>query len=226
MTTSTPHVAARPPAAPAFSPAGTTLAQTPVVLTLHHHGDAGALSQVVLFKKNSAAGADDAVLAWKVIRCSAGQHTRVVVPFSQQIGVFDPCGAHAGLHDAFAGDMFDVAAGEGTPSLARSVGAAAGPNMVGVRNATAAGLLEVVLYKDGRPLCRRGAVAPATTAVFEVLPYLHVAVCPGVTEGGTVDAHAVAGATRISLLGLKSADLVLTGSAGHSQFQLFNQRFS
>ncbi|WP_426197362.1 hypothetical protein [Massilia sp. DWR3-1-1] len=225
MTTSAPHVAARPPAAAAVPPASTTLAQTPVVLTLHHHGDAGAASQVVLFKKNSAAGADDAVLAWKVIRICAGQHARVVLPFSQQIGVFDPCGAHAGLHDAFAGDMFDVAAGAGTPLLARSV-VAAGPNMVGVRNATAAGLLEVVLYKDGRPLCRCGAVAPATTAVFEVLPYLHVAVCPGITEGAIVDAHAVAGATRISLLGLKSADLVLTGNAGHSQFQLFNQRFS
>ncbi|HEU5435508.1 MAG TPA: hypothetical protein VFU95_03750 [Telluria sp.] len=207
------------------------LAQAPVVLTVLNRRTDGGASQLVLFKKNSAAGIDDAVLAWKVLRCPAGRDARVVVPFTQQVGVFDPRGTHAGLESAFAGDHFNVAdAAPGSPPgplLARGAGGAAiGPNMVGVHNGTADGLLDVVLYKDGRPLCRQGALAPGVTMVFEVLPYLHIAACAGIAEGGPVDAATIGAAMRISLLGLKSADLILTGTAGNTEFKLVNQRFS
>ncbi|MDB5959322.1 MAG: aromatic ring-opening dioxygenase LigA [Massilia sp.] len=226
MTVSTAHFPAMPAAA--------SLEQTPVVLTVLNRRRDGATSQLVLFKKNSAA-ADDPVLAWKVLRCPAGQEARVVVPFSQQVGVFDPRGSHAGLESASAGDCFEVAdarrAGSGgaaAPLLGRTQDhlAAIGPNMVGVHNGTSDGVLDVVLYKDGRPLCRQGALAPGTTIVFEVLPYLHVGLCAGVAEGAMLDAATVAAAMRISLLGLKSADLILTGGAGEEKFNLVNQRFS
>lgn len=223
---------------------GARLALAPVVLTLQNGRLDGVASQVVLFKRNSAAAAEDVVVAWKVIRCPAGAHARVVVPFAQQIGVYDPRGAHAGVDDAHAGDVFNIAPGAidaagqaAAPVLGRVAGLAAdsgaaakqallsslGPNMVGVRNATPDRALDVVLYKDGRPLCRHNALAPGAAAQFEVLPYLHVAVCQGLVEGAPVDAATLAAATRISLLGLKSADLVLTGAA---EFQLRNPRFS
>ncbi len=246
---------AAPVAHPLVASGNAALDLAPVVLTVQNRRLDGAARQVVLFKRNSAAGFDDVVVAWKVIRCPAGQDARVVVPFAQQIGVYDPCGAHAGLEDAFAGDMFSIAPGDGAsdggghaaaPRLGRIAGklvkagaaerfgdqgrpkqlAAVGPNMVGVRNATPDRALDVVLYKDGRPLCRQNALAPGAAAVFEVLPYLHAAVCQGITEGALVDAATVAGATRISLLGLKSAELVLTGAAGTADFQLRNPRFS
>ena len=83
------------------------LAQEAVVLTLHNQDSSGAAAQVVLFKKNSAAP-DAPVLAWKVVRCPPGQLVRVVVPFPQQIGVFDRHGVHAGVQNAFAGDSLTI----------------------------------------------------------------------------------------------------------------------
>jgi hypothetical protein len=62
--------------------------------------------------------------------------------------------------------------------------------------------------------------------MFEVLPYLHVADGSGLVEGELIDATVVRAATRISLLGLKSADLVWTATAAAPVFQLANQRFS
>ena len=95
------------------------LAQEAVVLTLHNQDSNGAAAQVVLFKKNSAAP-DAPVYAWKVVRCPPGQQVRVVVPFSQQIGVFDPRGMHAGMQNAFAGDGLTIAgAGTDTSPTAR-----------------------------------------------------------------------------------------------------------
>jgi hypothetical protein len=214
------------------SPMSTTanLEQAPVVLTVLNRRRDGAASQLVLFKMNSAAAANP-VLAWKVLRCAAGRPARVVVPFSQQVGVFNPRGAHAGLESASAGECFQVAdratvSGAAAPLLSRGQRAAIGPNMVGVHNGTSDGVLDVVLYKDGRPLYREAALAPGGTMVFEVLPYLHAALCTGVAEGAVLDAATVAAATRISLLGLKSADLILTGAAGEEKIKLVNPRFS
>lgn len=217
---------------------GQGLAQDAVLLTILHRDPAMAPAQLVLFKRNSAAegDADHAVLAWKVIRCAPGQRVHVVVPFSQQVGVFDPAadvsGAHAGLQMARAGELFTVCALDGAaPALRRVPGVAAdgargvGANMLGVRSELGAGLLDVVLYKDGRPLCLHPQLQPGATAMFEVLPYLHVGNGAGLVEGALVDAATVRAATRISLLGLKSADLVWGGGA-RPPFVLTNQRFS
>lgn len=221
--------------APATPSARRTLPQEAVVLTVLNrspHNQHGAPSQLVLFKRNSAADADgdQAVVAWKVIRCAPGQRVHVVVPFSQQLGVFDPCGAHAGLEPARAGELFAVAAvGTGAvPVLHKVAGADAGvgANMVGVRSQALDRALDVVLYKDGRPLCRQPRLQPGAIAMFEVLPYLHVAEASGLIEGQMVDAATVRAATRISLLGLKSADLVWSGQTTAPLFQLANQRFS
>lgn len=226
--------------APATLASAAALALAPVLLTVHNRMRDGVTRSLVFFKKNSAAPADQAPVAWKVLRCPVGQAMRVVLPFSQQIGVFDPRGSHAGLQDAAAGALFEVAAevaGQG-PRLLQARAASAesiglGSNMVGVSNQAAsamaghghaAAMLEVVLYKDGRPLCVHRALAPGALAVFEVLPYMHVALCRGVAEGALLDAATVAAATRISLLGLQSATLDLHEVGGWEQGDRLDQR--
>lgn len=213
------------------------LAQEAVLLTVLNRSHSKSPAQLVLFKRNSAAegDADESVVAWKVIRCAPGQRVHVVVPLSQQVGVFAPAGdvtgAHAGLETARAGELFTVSAQAGAPQLRKAMAngehgqGRVGANMLGVQSNMAAGVLDVVLYKDGRPLCLHPHLQPGATAMFEVLPYLHVASGVGLIEGAPVDADTVRAATRISLLGLKSADLVLGGGAVPA-FQLANQRFS
>jgi hypothetical protein len=233
MLTTHLYAASNPSAESAAAPApGRTLVQEAVVLTVLNRGSGSTPAQLVLFKRNSAADADgeQPVLAWKVVRCAPGQRVHVVVPFSQQVGVFDPCGPHAGMEPASAGDLFAVApspAGAG-PALRKVDGAdgTVGANMVGVRSRAVDRPLDVVLYKDGRPLCRHSRLQAGALAMFEVLPYLHVADGSGLVEGELIDAALVRAATRISLLGLKSADLVWTATSAAPVFQLANQRFS
>lgn len=201
----------------------TGLAPAAAVLTLQHRLASGASSHIVLFKVNRAAAADATVIAWKVVRCAVGHDVRVLVPFAHQLGVVDPSGVHAGTREAPAGTLLTIGAEDLFGHNEENTVAA---NQVGVRNATTSTPLTLVLYKDGRPLCRHGALAPGATALFEVLPFLYVACCSGIAEGAIVDAATVAAATRISLLGLRSADLALHDAAGGGRFTVRNQRFN
>lgn len=220
--------------------AAATLALAPVLLTVHNCRNDGAAAQLLFFKKNSAA-ADTAAVAWKVVRCGAGQHARVVYPFEQQVGVFNSGGLHAGLAAANAGEQLTIAASAAgacaqlvrlppAPAAAQAAEAGwstpVGANMIGVSNTLAERNFDVVLYKDGRALCRHSQLAPGQLALFEVLPYLHVANGAGMAEGDVIDTARTADATRISLLGLKSADLIVTGTGAATQMKLINQRFS
>lgn len=198
-----------------------SLAPAAVVLTLQQRVQHGAASHVVLFKKHAAADGGAAAIAWKVVRCSAAQDVRVLVPFSQQIGVLDGGGRHAGIHEAPAGALLRIGAADQNGHACATLEA----NTVGVRNDTADTPLTVLLYKDGRPLLRHGALVPGATVLFDVLPYLYVARCSAMAEGAILDAATVAAATRISLLGLHSAVLGMHDQAGHAAFSLRQQRF-
>lgn len=217
--------------------AAARLALTPALLTIHNRRSDGAPLQLVLFKRSGGAFPGQP-LAWKVVRCSPAQPARLNYPFTQQLGAYDPQGAHLGLLDAVAGERFRIGA-EGV--LRRADGAMAegdeaGPNMVAVVNGTPAARVDVLVYKDGRPLCRQPQLAPGATARFELLPCIEAAVVAGsgragegLVEGGLVDAATAASAVRLSMLGLASADLVIDNDDGggrRSSVRLANLRFS
>ncbi|WP_426113448.1 hypothetical protein [Massilia sp. PWRC2] len=209
-------------AAPA-APAAARLAQAAVVLKLQQRLQRSAATDIVLFKKNSAAAAGTVVIAWRVLRCSAGQDVEVLVPFTQQCAV-RVAAVDGAMRAAPGGQLLQIASPVADQN--GQTWSALVANLFGVRNDTAAPWLEVLLYKDGRLLCRHAVLAPGATALFEVLPYLHVATCCGLAEGDPIDAATLASATRISLLGLRSATLELHDRAGHAQFLLGQQRFS
>ena len=218
--------------------AATRLALTPALLTIHNRRSDGAPVQLVLFKRGGGAFPGQP-LAWKVVRCSAAQPARLNYPFTQQLGAYDPQGAHLGLLDAVAGDRFEIGAegvlhSAGGPLLD---GDEAGPNMVAVVNGTPAARVDVLVYKDGRPLCRQPQLAPGAAARFELLPFIEAAVVAGsgragegLVEGGLVDAATAASAVRLSMLGLASADLLIesepAGGGGRASLRLANLRFS
>jgi hypothetical protein len=211
------------------------LALNPALLTVHNRRADGVPVQLVLFKRNTAANESGPPIAWKVMRCTATQPVCLNYPFTQQLGAFDPQGAHVGMLDAVAGERFRIAA-EG--NLRRDDGAAGpdeavGPNMVAVHNGTAAARLDVLVYKDGRPLCRQPLLEPGATARFELLPVIYAGVVQGsgragegLVEGGLVDAVSAASAVRLSMLGLASADLVIETDGGKTELRLAKLRFN
>ena len=143
--------------------------------------------------------------------------------FTQQCAVL-AAGVDGGMREAHGGQLLQV--GSLVADQNGQTCSALAANFFGVRNGTGAPWREVLLYRDGRPLCRHAALAAGATALFEVLPYLHVATCSGLAEGDPIDAATVASATRISMLGLRSATLALHDGAGRAGFMLHQQRFS
>ena len=227
---------------------GAALELAPVVLTFINQRSDGSALRLVLFKPNATvSGAADpagAPLAWKVVRCAPKQQSRATYPFSQQLAVFAPDGPHGSMQEARAGQRFYI---DRSGVLQRDTSLAAAPvaaNTVPVHNATQAQRLDVLLYKDGRPLCRSSGLAPGESTLFDVLPTLYMAIDSAphsaggrtgatlssavhdIAEGGTVDAVSAASATPIILLGLKSADIIVSGTASNSSLRVVNQRFS
>lgn len=225
---------------------GARLELAPVVLTVRNQRDDGQATRVLLFKRDGA-DPDAAPVAWKVVRCAAGQSVRVTFPFDQQIGVFHANGSPPGLLDVMNGERLRIDAGGAVrPDTARAAESTApGSNLVSVRNDSKTEQLDVLLYKDGRPMSRRTGLAPGATALFDVLPCLYMAIDgaprlagagsadarpgpapPGIEEGGAVPPALAARATRLSLLGLQAADLIVGGGDDAVSLRLVHQRFS
>lgn len=169
-------------------------------------------SQVVVFQKNVALGVDDGShVVWRVIRCAQGASLRFVLPAEGQISVSDSWGNYTPQRAATAGRQFRV---EQTPSGATVVdtGRSVARGEVHVVNGLAMGAVNAGIYKDGKLLALKTGVAPRQKAEFRFEPTLWVGQVDQLAEGQVIDASEVDDfVTELSLLGVASADLVMTG---------------
>ena len=61
-------------------------------------------------------------------------------------------------------------------------------------------------------MAKKTSVAPGQTAVFQFLPVIFMGVVSQVTEGEVMNSAIISSInTKFSLLGIKSADIILTG---------------
>ena len=83
---------------------------------------------------------------------------------------------------------------------------------VDVRNDLDYGAIQAGIYKDSRLLALKTNISPGEKAVFEFKPTIWVGVVSGVEEGDVMNSAVMSDVnTEISLLGIASADIVLTG---------------
>jgi hypothetical protein len=184
-------------------------------------------SDVVVFQKNTGPGGQTAV-AWTVIRnCGKGQNHPFVYPIETTIAASDSWGnftpqlqAENGqvfhmIHDA-SGDRLELASQPGSP------------NDIQLRNDLQKGAINAHVFKANRLLALKTGIAPAQKASFSFKPVLWIGVASQVEQGEVMDsAIAAAIETEISLLGIRSADIVMTGggsgvNARPFQFELEN----
>lgn len=169
-------------------------------------------SQIVIFQKNVALGVDDSwPVAWQVIRCSQGATHPFVLPVEGQITVSDSWGNYAPQRAATAGRQFRV---EQTPSGTTVVdtGRSVARGEVHVVNGLPQGAINAGIYKDGKLLALKTGLAPRQKAEFRFEPTLWVGQVDQVVQGQAMDASDVDDfVTELSLLGVASADLVMTG---------------
>ena len=110
------------------------------------------------------------------------------------------------------GDAFTVDLDSTGNTLTKSTQPANYPTEVQLTNNLAQGSISANIYKDNKLLATKTSVAPNQMAAFKLQPSIWIGTAADVVQGQVMSSAIVdAVNTEISLLGLASADIVMTG---------------
>jgi hypothetical protein len=179
-----------------------------------------ANSSVVVFQKMVNADYDELSVAWRVIKnCGTGEYHPFTYPMQMFVACSDSDGNYTPMLPANNGNLFSLARGDSGNKLSLPAGSSCNSREVQLSNDLDYGAIQVGIYKDGRLLAIKSNVSPGEKAVFQFLPTIWVGIVSSVEEGDIMDSAVISDInTELSLLGIASADVVLTGGG--------NQRFS
>jgi hypothetical protein len=170
-------------------------------------------SEVIIFQKNLAATYfEDVAIAWQVIRyCGPGDNHPFTFSFNCFVGASDSYGNPMSQLPAQNGQLFQT---QLTASGDKLVHAGNGTNSkeIQVLNLFPKGAINVSIYRDGKLLSQITNIAPQQKAVFEFGPTIWIGVASQVIQGHAINSAIVYNInTELSLLGIASADIVMTG---------------
>lgn len=169
-------------------------------------------SEIVVFQKNVASDFDELSVAWKVIEnCGRGGNHPFVFPMSMSVGAADSYGNDMPQLAAQNGQLFAVTL---TPSGNKLgiAGSSSSATEVQVLNSLQKGGISASIYKDGRLLAIKTSIAPQQKAVFQFKPTIWIGVASQLVQGQVMNSAIISDInTELSLLGIASADIVMTG---------------
>lgn len=180
--------------------------------------------RILIFVKNAATGWDDVATAWLVFESGQGERYPFVFPAAISIAASDSFGNFTPQLPAQPGDRFEMTLTGSGAQLARA-GVSAERDQVQMVNGLPRGAINASIYKDGRLLAVKYGVVPQQRAAFAFEPVLWITVAQEVEAGDPVDSAITQGATALSLLGVASADIVLSGG-GDTASRMAAYRFS
>lgn len=185
-------------------------------------------SQVVIFQKNVATNFSELAVAWQVIKnCAVGDNHPFVFPMTIDVGASDSWGNYTPHLPAQNGQLFAMQTSTSGDQLVMA-GPATSPHEVQVLNNLSKGAINANIYKAGKLFATKTGVDPQEKAVFQFEPKIWIGVASEVEEGQILDEAIISNInTEISLLGIASADIVMTGggpgvNATPFQFSLTN----
>ncbi|MDF7776481.1 hypothetical protein P1X14_14595 [Sphingomonas sp. AOB5] len=180
-------------------------------------------SQIVIFQKNVASDFGELAVAWHVIQnCGQSENHPFTFPMSMQVGSSDSWGNYTPKLDAMHGQAFSVGM-TASGDMLQPAGAATVPGEVQVMNALPQGSVSAGIYKMGRLLATKTGVAPGQMAQFQFKPTIWIGAVSQVVQGQVMNAAIIdAVNTEISLLGIASADIVMTGGGPGPTAQPFS----
>ncbi|WP_175699424.1 hypothetical protein [Burkholderia ambifaria] len=185
-------------------------------------------SQIVIFQKNVSTDFDELAIAWKVItNCGRGDNHPFVFPMLTTVSASDADGNYMPQKRAENGQLFNV-----SRSTSGNVLALAGPaptsREIQLRNDLSQGAITASVFKDNRLLAHKTGIVPGQKAVFEFKPTLWIGTASQIEQGAVMNSAVLSDInTELPLLGIKSADIVMTGGGGGTtatayQFRLAN----
>jgi hypothetical protein len=169
-------------------------------------------SSVVVFAKNTATQVDELAVAWLVIRnCGQGDNHPFVYPTSQAVAASDSYGNYTPQLPAQYGQLFSMRKGPSGDQLGLA-GPSSSPSDIEVLNGLPSGAINAYVYKTGRVFATKTSIAPNQKAVFRFQPKIWIGVVSEAEEGMVMNTAIIADInTELSLLGIASADIVMTG---------------
>lgn len=173
-------------------------------------------SEVVIYQKNVLTTMASLTVAWKVIRyCGRDCYHPLVYPMDYEVSVTDEYGNFSPRVSATNGQQLRLSS---TPTGSRRLlhtGPASASTELDVLNGMAQGAIDICLYKDGRLMGLKTSVSPGQKAVFQYAPVLWIGVTAEVSQGQAIQSAVLSKiTTQLSLIGIASADIVMTGGGG------------
>jgi hypothetical protein len=169
-------------------------------------------TQIVIFQKNLANNFDELPVAWLVIQyCGHGDNHPFTFPMTMTIGASDSYGNYTPRLPVQNGQLFHVTLTTSGDTLSYA-GPGTSASEVQLRNDLSKGAINGSIYKDGRVLATRTSIAPTQKAVFQFKPTLWIGAVSQIIQGEVMNSAIVSSIdTELSLLGIASADIVMTG---------------
>jgi len=203
------------------------LSTSMVMLNFINNSSSLSNTPVVVFQKNLASSFDEAAVAWRVLQnVGQGWNYPFEFPSSYAIAASDSYGNFTPQYSIVPGDLFAMQLTDSGDQLVYA-GQATSIQEMQMLNGLSIGSVNASLYKDGLLLATTTNIAPAQKAVFQFKPTIWIGVVEEVEEGDVMNSAILANInTQFSLLGIASADIVMTGGGSTPfQFSLSNVVF-
>ena len=193
-----------------------------VKLNLINQSNSSNNTEIVIFSKNVETDFEEMATAWQVIKhLGQGDYHPFVYPSSYSVSTSDSWGNYTPQMDAMPGEVFAMAQ-DASGDVLMKKGTAASAQEIDIRNDLAKGAINAYIYKDAKLFCEKCNIAPAEKAVFEFKPTIWIGVASQIEEGQVMNSAIISEInTEISLLGIASADIVMTGGGAGPDSQPF-----
>lgn len=189
-------------------------------------------SEILIFQKNVTPGFSEIAVAWTVIQnMGQGDHHPFDFPLDLEVDANDAWGNYTPKFPASPGDAYAMVLNTSGDVLQRYPAGAAQPTDIDLRNDLLRGSIGANIYRNGKLLATKTSVAPQQKAVFVFKPTIFIGVASQVQEGSIISSAVLSSVnTELSLLGVRSADILMTGGGPGTnstpfQFQLQNVKF-
>ncbi|MBC9910282.1 hypothetical protein [Chitinophaga varians] len=169
-------------------------------------------SSIVIFQRNEATSFNELAVAWQVVKnLGQGWSHPFAYPMGMAVAASDSWGNYSPLKAAENGQQFQVVR-DPSGDILKYTGQATSQNEVEVLNALDQGAVNANVYRDGKLLATKTAIAPGQKATFQFRPTIWIGVVSQVEEGQLINSAILQQInTELSLFGIASADIVMTG---------------
>jgi hypothetical protein len=179
---------------------------------------------IVIFQQNvadSAGTLPEVPVAWLVFsNVGHGVAHPFQVPMDIAVAASDSFGAATPQSPASSGSRFDMVSSVSGNQLKLSSQAASKPQVVEVYNELPVGAINAMAYRNGLLLAQKTSIAPGQKVAFAFDPKIYIMLNSQIQQGDIIDATMLYNnETMISLLGISSADIVMTGGGSGADAQ-------